>query len=627
MKFLGADFWIEVLQAFVRVLKRYPLSVISGLAVFISFSIVIKDGIQDEPLLQEQCLRVALTGILGISVFVLIESICERIGGRNTPIGLAVTVLSVISLIGFGLWIPFEEGENIYNRFWIFYAMLLLFSHLGIAVVPFFKIQNSDSILWEYNKVLLSKFLITGFFSAVSFAGMAMALFSIVELFNVDIEEQAYGRIWFFCAFVLNTCLLLGGLPTTAERMALALDYPKWINFLSKFILLPLVILYFGILYVYAAKIVVTWTWPDGMVGLPVLILAGIGGLTALLVWPLSQGSSPSIWAGKFWRFFFPLLLPLSFLLLMALQRRVADYGFTEVRFVGVLAGLWILLISAFYTVRSRASFKFIPWSLMVCILIFSWGPWSPSKVAERSQWSRLQAFLESHGVLVDGTLVSNPQEVSKDEYWNFRSMVRYLAYGYGKSVFEPILNGIEEEKKINLHGTPWSDLNRGAFSFALVDYTGVTTSESTESNSMTIQFERYEPVNVDGGVAIYEVNNLLVVRRSEDFLINVFGEAVKVLKSDSDDAIDFWDSEDQLLGTLSFVDWLTEHDPDEMLVAGVLYQYMNQEELTFVVELKSVGQIEVVARRLDIFKYRGEWSVRDGDFWFLVPSSGSFAD
>lgn len=626
MKILGADFWIEVLQALILVLRRYPLSVLSGVATAVAFGILIKDGIQDEPILQERCLRVALSGILGISFFVFIESICERIGGRNTPLGLGVSLLSIFALIGFGYWIPFEEGENIYNRFWIFYAMLLLFSHLGIAVVPFYK-KDADASLWEYNKVLLSKFLITGFFSAVSFAGMAMALFSIVELFDVDIEEQAYGRIWFFCAFVLNTCLLLGNLPGAEERTALKLDYPKWIHFLSKFILLPLVILYFSILYAYAGKIVITWTWPDGMVGLPVLILAGIGGLAALLVWPLGHGSDSSVWACKFWRFFFPLLLPLTFLLLLALQRRIVDYGFTEVRFVGVVAGFWILGICGFYTVRPKQSFKVIPWSLMACVLLFSWGPWSPSSIAKRSQWNRLESFLESHNALKDGTLVSSPQDVSQEEYQNFRSMVRYLAGGYGPSLFESILEGIAKEDRVNKQGKAWSELYRNNFSSALIEFTGITSAEAPPSGRLSIQIKKNEAVPVEAGTDIYARRNLMVVSSNDGATFNVFGEEVKAGKSDSSNVVEFSDAEGQLLGTLDFAEWLKVIDPDVMIATSGTYQIMEQESLRFSVDLKSVGSVEVVARRLDIIKRRGEWLVRDGDFWFLVPSSGSSAE
>ena len=345
MKIFGLDFWIEVLQGLLRVSRRFPLSILSGLVAAIAFSILIKKGIQDEELLQERCLRTGLTAILGIPFFLLVELVCERLGGRSTPRGWMVTLGSVLVLLLFGWWIPFEGGENIQNSFWARYLTLAVLVHLGIAVVPYWKNQDADESLWEYNKELLSKFLIIGFFSAVSFVGIVLALVSIELLFDANIEEEAFGRVWFFCAFVLNTCLFLGSLAEAEERAAFKLDYPKWIFFLSKFILLPLVILYFGILYVYAGKIVVTWTWPEGMVGLPVLILAAIGGLTALLVWPLSRLEPMAAWAKKFWRLFFPLFVPLAVLLLMALQRRISDYGFTEIRYVGLVLGFWILAI------------------------------------------------------------------------------------------------------------------------------------------------------------------------------------------------------------------------------------------------------------------------------------------
>ena len=78
------------------------------------------------------------------------------------------------------------------------------------------------------------------------------------------------------------------------------------------------------------------------MVGLPVFILSVVGGLTGLLIWPLSQVEPHTAWAKSFWRFFFPLFFPLAILLLLALHRRISDYGFTEVRYLGLILGIWI---------------------------------------------------------------------------------------------------------------------------------------------------------------------------------------------------------------------------------------------------------------------------------------------
>lgn len=144
MKILGLDFWIEVFQGFSRVVRRFPLSVLSGAVAAVAFSILVKQGIHDEELLQERCLRWGLTGVLGISYFVLVELICERLSGRLYSRALVVTFVSVGLLILFGLWIPFEGGENIYDRFWAFYLMLGVITHLGIAVVPFWKTENAN---------------------------------------------------------------------------------------------------------------------------------------------------------------------------------------------------------------------------------------------------------------------------------------------------------------------------------------------------------------------------------------------------------------------------------------------------------------------------------------------------
>ena len=349
------------------------------------------------------------------------------------------------------------------------------------------------------------------------------------------------------------------------------------------------------------------------------LVLSGIGGLTALLVWPLSKSEESVPLARKFWRLFFPLLVPLAFLLFMALVRRVSGYGFIEVRYVGLVLSVWIICISGYYAFRPGANFKIIPWSLITVILVFSVGPWSSSSVAKRSQWNHLESLLIQYGGLKDGTLTMSPQDLSQADYQNFRSIVMYLVGGYGADIFEPIIAGIEKGKKVTKQGESWSDLSRHQFSTALIEFIGITSSEQPSQNRLKVTFEKTGFVALDSNTAIYEARNFLVVRGEKNLSLDVHGELIEVTKSDSDPQIEFRDQEGQLLAVLDFNDWINNHDPDKMSAEKGRYQFKSQEDLAFEVDLKSVGTVHVFAMSLDLIKRRNNWEVRDGDFWFLV--------
>ena len=358
MKILGLSFWKELGKGFFSVFSRFPLVVLSGIICAVAAGLLIDLQPHEDVAAFSRLVKLAFASGLGISTFILTGLIAENVGGKFSIKGLLVSVAGLLFVMGFGLLIPIDDQGRVLNVFWMRLLMMGGIVHLGIAVCPYLKLNNADSAIWEYNKLLLIRALISAFYAWVFFVGVALALVSIDKLFGVDIEEINYARIWFFCAFVLATCLVLGGVPTKEDRPRLVVDYPKWIHFFCKFILLPLVALYFGILYAYAVKIVATWTWPDGMVGMPVFILAAVGGLTGLLIWPLTRLEPVSKWAKSFWRLYFPLVIPLGFLLLLALQRRIGDYGFNGCPLPRI--GIGLLVIGHCRFLRSQTR-QFLP--------------------------------------------------------------------------------------------------------------------------------------------------------------------------------------------------------------------------------------------------------------------------
>ncbi|MDA0346584.1 MAG: DUF4153 domain-containing protein [Verrucomicrobia bacterium] len=621
MKVFGLAFWLEIIGGLVRVAKRFPLSILSGLLCATSLSVLVDSSIQGNELWQERWIRLGFTGGFGISFFTLLELIRERVGGRTSIKGIVVTALAFLFLFIFYRWIPIDYGENIHQVLLIRFATFVAVVHLAIAVIPFWSVKDSDMGLWEYNKLLFSRFLLTGFFSGILFVGIALALASIDQLFGVDIDEENYPRVCFFCAFVLNPCLFLGGFPAQDEILDFQLDFPIWILFLSKFILLPLVILYFCILYAYTGKIVLNWTWPDGMVGLPVFILSAVGGLTGLLVWPLSRNPSTATWAKRFWRLFFPLFVPLSILLLLSLQRRISDYGFTEIRFLGVLLSIWVLGISAYFSVKPASSFKVIPWSLLGLFFVTAVGPISPASIARKSQWNRLTAFLNEKELIKDGTLVSHPQEVDAAEYKDILSMVEYLRKGYGPGDFEPLIRGISAEDRKDEHGIDWLDLNPWDFRKMFLDYTGIISKELPDRTSLNIKLNPNDPISVPQFTDIYTHQKYA----SPDKILitfNVHEESVQLLHGTDPYRLKFQDSVGQVLATLDLDAWATSIGPQDLMLGEGPYPSMGREFLSFDVDLVSLGKIEVVFLDISLRKRNDVWRVQNGNFWILVPRS-----
>lgn len=625
MKILGLSFWKELGKGFIGVLCRFPLAVLCAIVCAVSASIVIDPEVQKDIVAFSPLVKLAFASGLGISTFILTGLIGENVGGKFSLRGLLVSAAGLLFVMGFGLLIPIDDQGRVLGVFGMQLLMMGGIVHLGIAVCPFPRLVKTDSALWEYNKLLLIRALLSAFCSWVFFVGVALALVSIDSLFGVDVEEENYGRLWFFCAFVLTTCLFLGGVPAKDDRPQLVVDYPKWLHFFCKFILLPLVVLFFGILYAYAVKIVVTWSWPDGMVGMPVFILAAVGGLTGLLIWPLTQLEPVSKWAKSFWRLYFPLIIPLGILLLLALQRRIGDYGFTEVRFLGLVLACWLLAIALYYTVKPGSSFRVIPWSLIGILIVCSWGPLSPGQVAFKSQWKRLHGLLTQEGLLVDGSLTPNPHQVDDSVYQDLNSIVQFLHGNYGGKPFELLIEGIDPSVRTGSKGQDWLELSSYRFAQAIMDYTGLVLNEVSGFKYLELRANQAKPVLIGGVYDLCTLNIEYKMGRYARFgKISVDGTDL-ILERDFDSSgssdLIFRNSADGELARMDIIGWLEDHDLLNFPDSQDTFKVLDPADLTFEMDLGDLGSIKIMARFLRLERRDGDWTLYDADLWVLVPA------
>lgn len=623
MKILGLSFWKELGKGFLGVLCRFPLAVLSAIVCAVATSILIDLRPNEDVVAFSRLVKLAFASGLGISTFILTGLIAENVGGKFSIKGLLVSAAGLLFVIGFGLLIPIDDQGRVLNTLVMRLLMMGGIVHLGIAVCPFLKQDTSDSAIWEYNKLLLIRALLSAFCSGVVFVGIALALVSIDKLFGVEIEEENYARIWFFCAFVLTTCLFLGGMPEKEDRPQLVVDYPKWIHFFCKFILLPLVVLYFGILYAYAVKIVATWSWPDGMVGMPVFILAAVGGLTGLLIWPLTQLEPVSKWAKSFWRLYFPLIIPLGLLLSLALQRRIGDYGFTEVRYLGLVLACWLLAIALYYTVRPGSSFRVIPWSLIGVLIVCSWGPLSPGQVAFKSQWKRLHGLLKQEGLLVDGALTPNPHQVDDTVYRDLESVIIYLHGSYGGEPFAPLIENVDPSIRTDSESKDWLEESSYSFAQAIMDYTGLASEEVPRYRYFMVRADRAKPVPIGD---VYDLSTLSLQNWMGHYrrigTISLDGTDVH-FERDVDGSSDLVvrNSTGEVLAKLDYISWIKRHDLLNFPDSQDTEQILDPVDLTFEFDLGDLGPVKILTRSLRLELRDGDWTLQEFEFWVLVPA------
>lgn len=454
-------------------------------------------------------------------------SLCIRWVFLSFPLSIAIALIAerykwkaVMGFVAQGLSLAlvfvfcfFSERpfELVPEHHMIRQVLLWLAFHLLVSFAPFIR-RGTVVGFWQFNRILFSRFLMATFFSAVLYLGLVIALVSIRYLLNFDADWTVYMYLFYFVSGVFHPLIFLSGVPQDLEALEEFEGYPLSFKIFCQFILLPLLILYMAILYLYEAKIILLWDWPKGWVGYLVIALSVLGVLLMLLIHPLRLFDKAK-WSRFVTKGFYIAVLPLLGLLFFALYIRIHDYGVTEYRYFLATAGVWLFLLSLYFVVKKSWDIRVIPQSLFVILICISFGPLGAFQVSLRSQISRLQEVLQANSLLKDGKLVQAwGVEIPRDDYEKIRSGMKYIFHRHGDQHLNHILSDelIYAVSLKDYRSKPWT----------ILQWIGHKSEKSVPANLSTASFELpykvQETMSFD--VAGYDVLTELNVRNRADY-------------------------------------------------------------------------------------------------------------
>ena len=134
---------------------------------------------------------------------------------------------------------------------------------------------------------------------------------------------------------------------------------------LNRFIVVPLVLVYMLILYLYAGKIVIEASWPKGGVAGYVLGFSVLGLLSVVLLYPLKDREG-NRWIGTYLKWLCIFILPQTAVLFLSVWRRVSEYGVTESRYFGILAAFLLAGICLYFLASRTKNIKVLPVTLCI---------------------------------------------------------------------------------------------------------------------------------------------------------------------------------------------------------------------------------------------------------------------
>jgi hypothetical protein len=406
----------------IKVFRRFPFP--AGACLAASGLLTAATLFADEHLWQNS-IPFIFPLILSAPLFTAFRLFRDERGQRYNK-GLIGNIFILILMAGYSFYLmnDYSDHQTIES---IRFAALMSAAVLTIPCAPFIGVKKDLAASYAIDiGMIVSVSLV---FAAVIYGGIAAALLIFRTLFDISFPSSVLKIAFISVVGVIAPIQFLAALPKKRNE-AEKVFYPKPLLILIRRILLPLVLCYLAIIYLYFAKAIITVSWPEGTAAILILIFSGVGIFLLFAVSPIeSEGDR---WVSRYARYLYRSLIPLLPLLYVAIGRRVFDYGITARRYFVILMALWLTGITIYWILSRRKRHFVIPASLVICAFLSVVGPWDAFNVSKMSQSLRLNILLKRNGFIENGIIVKGGKDRKIEDKGAIVETIRYLYDVYG---------------------------------------------------------------------------------------------------------------------------------------------------------------------------------------------------
>lgn len=402
-----------------KAIERFPLTVFCSVVVFIlSVYLVENPELKNENLLNELHKMVILLG-MSIPLTLALELAREKyLSGKNKwVIRFVNTLITLVFIIFYRFY--YLSGKNSSSTLDSLEQLMAtgIIFFLCFLLVPI--IGKKDEEEKYFQSVIVDK-TVTILFSVVLFLGLIAVFATIDGLSLIKLDSNIYIETWLFVVFVFSVIFFLSKLKKVDESLE-NYEIHKIFKFLIYFIVIPLITTYTGILYVYFGKMLITRSWPQGLVSHLILWYTIFSLFIMIMVTPMAKKDS----VARVFKKYFPFAsLPLLVLSIVSISKRISQYGVTPSRYFVVLLAMWLIFCMVSSIFKARLSVILI--SLITVVYISVFTPVNNRRITLMSQNKRFEKILVKHGLLKDGKLVKKP-ELAKEKKYEVTDVLNYI--------------------------------------------------------------------------------------------------------------------------------------------------------------------------------------------------------
>ena len=405
----------KILLHFKSGFERFPITIILAFLHFIT-GIYIAEVRSFQ---SDEFVKVNLLLFGSIFITAMFEMLYEKYfykQNRWLVRGIYSAITFVISIIFF---VEYLRTNDYYN---IYYFTLIPISIVLFLLIPILKKKENKE---KYLQSVFSNFVITGIFVAVLWIGIEIILTTVNYLF-FNSGDSLFFRLttysFWFITEVFGASLFLSLLKKPDDNLE-NYEFPFIFNLLIKFVIIPLIIIYTGVLYIYMMKVLISMHLPKGLISHLVLWYTAFSVAVMILITPFTQKDK---FFENFKKYFPYFSIPLIFASLFAVFQRTYQYGITENRYYVLISIFWLLFCMILYIRKMNITGIFI--SLIACLVISVYTPLSAKNVSNFSQSQRLKRMLVKYGALKDGKISKITQKLNNSEGSQIYTTIQYIS-------------------------------------------------------------------------------------------------------------------------------------------------------------------------------------------------------
>ncbi len=422
-----SDFFKTIASNLKTTIVRFPIVLILLSFISVIVSILIENIM---PSKEQLLIRMIFASIIGVLLSTAAQFLLERFE-QLSKYKLLFRISSIILAILYFFLLTTDDNHS--------QAMFVRLFVCSFAIFAIYLFIPSSKGAANFGKVALVHFksaFTSILYGVVLYLGL-LAIYFAIDLLLFNIDNKVIGHIANIVFIFFTPMYYLSLLPSfnseadsDKKRTDEASVYPRVLDILVTYIVIPLITVFSAVLSIYFIKILVTGIWPVGQVGPMVLGYSATG----LFIYIL--GSNLDNRFNVLFRKLLPfVLIPLVAMQLASSYIRISAYGITESRYYVVLFGVFSICCAVYLIFSKKKNSNMIV-LLAACFAVFSIiPPVDAFNVSKQSQTNRIEKILVKNNMLTDSKIVPN-SNISKEDKFEITSITYYMSrMGYLKSL------------------------------------------------------------------------------------------------------------------------------------------------------------------------------------------------